>query len=79
MVKRFPILFGRCMNDEDNLIQDLLLWISSYTSVQVAIGVKIVDGQLPETFLSLFACSESSNLICNRMLEFSLRTSPAKC
>jgi hypothetical protein len=46
MVKRFPILFGRYMNDEeDDLIQDLLLWISPYTSVQVAIGMKIVDGR----------------------------------
>jgi hypothetical protein len=29
--------------DEDTLIQELLLWISPYSSVQVAIGVKIHD------------------------------------
>ncbi len=31
--------------DEEKLIQELLLWISSYTSVQVAIGIKIVDAR----------------------------------
>jgi hypothetical protein len=29
--------------DENTLIQELLLWISPLTSVQVAIGIKILD------------------------------------
>jgi hypothetical protein len=32
--------------DEERLIQELLLWISPLTSVQVAIGVKIIDHRL---------------------------------